>query len=505
MPDSVACATVGSRRRPSHAARCNEFEYGGRPAKPFIIVIDGAWREYCRVGFPRGRWLFSGSQVGALLKRFERVLSRMVDGRTGAAVIALVLVLIHLAIAAAGGFAPLESELQRVSVSMAETGRIADAYREGSGPTTHTGPLAPALAAGVYWALGPASAASEIVLTIISALVVAATALVLNATFKRLGTPAWARGAALLFIVLVPIHASLQAQDLRARESGIAALMLASTIFLAVRADQQGKVSWTLVGVLAALAAVLFMLSPASGLGAYGVCGLLCLRRIDWRRWLGVVLVAAGALAIVTTPWALRNQRVFGEPILSRGNFGLEFAIGTHAGAVAPSDPTAAFQARLREIHPFRSEFAYANMQAAGGEIPYARKLQLETNAWISGHRSEAARIWARHILEFYAPPPWLWNPYAQPGLASKAKSVIVGILTLVALIALAIRLFQRQWMYLYIMFPVVLVSLPYVALQPRVRYRYVIASLLVFLAVDIARRRSKYNTEPDAAGLGAP
>jgi hypothetical protein len=36
---------------------------------------------------------------------------------------------------------------------------------------------------------------------------------------------------------------------------------------------------------------------------------------------------------------------------------------------------------------------------------------------------------------------------------------------------------------------PVVLIALPYVLAQPLVRYRYVIASLLVFLAADALTR----------------
>jgi hypothetical protein len=60
---------------------------------------------------------------------------------------------------------------------------------------------------------------------------------------------------------------------------------------------------------------------------------------------------------------------------------------------------------------------------------------------------------------------------------------------TLLAFLCIAWRLWQRQWRYLYVLGAVVLPALPYVLAQPILRYRYVVAALLIYLAVEFLWR----------------
>lgn len=381
---------------------------------------------------------------------------------------------------------PLRSELQRVAVTLAETGSIANAYRFGSGPTTHVGPISALLPASVYRLFGVETHLSEILLTIISAIVIALTALIYNAVFRRLATAAWLRGLSLLAVVAFPSEIYLEAVDLRARESGLAALMLAAIMLLAFRSDGRGRVTWRETVALAALAGLLFLLSPSAALGAYAICGVLAVRRIPFARWPATLAIAATFAVGLSLPWALRNQRVFGEMIWTRANFGLEYAIGTNADAVSPRDPQASFLATLKRIHPFQSDAAYDRMIAAGGEIAYPKKLQAETDAWVARHPRDAVMVWLRHWREYYLPPAWLWNPYFPLiGRLTQIKAIGVTLTTLAAFATLAINLYRRRWLYFYLCLPLIAVSLPYIVTQPRTRYRYILATMIIFLAAD--------------------
>jgi hypothetical protein len=200
----------------------------------------------------------------------------------------------------------------------------------------------------------------------------------------------------------------------------------------------------------------------------------------------------------LSLPWALRNERIFGEMIWSRGNFGLEYAIGINADALAPTDPAAGFQATLKRLHPFRSDFAYRNMVAAGGEVAYAHELKKRTDIWAAAHPSDAFRVALGNWREFYLPPAWLYNPYGQITASVVARSWMVYLLTLAAFAGLLTALYRRRWQYLYVVLPVLFASLPYILVQPRLRYRYLIASLIIFAAFDLLRNFRQNSTFAD-------
>jgi hypothetical protein len=69
------------------------------------------------------------------------------------------------------------------------------------------------------------------------------------------------------------------------------------------------------------------------------------------------------------------------------------------------------------------------------------------------------------------------------------ALSILSALLTLTAFAGLAMRLARRGWIYFYVAAPIVALALPYILAQPRIRYRYVIASLITFLAFDAIAR----------------
>lgn len=92
---------------------------------------------------------------------------------------------------------------------------ISDAYHIGSGPTAHAAPLWPMLVGSIYRLFGLHSRLSEYVLTAVSLALVGGSILLFERVMARLGTPAWARLAAIAFVTLAPLNFELEVEQLR--------------------------------------------------------------------------------------------------------------------------------------------------------------------------------------------------------------------------------------------------------------------------------------------------
>jgi len=418
-----------------------------------------------------------------------RFLNWIADRPLAALPLALAAIVERLAWTLADHMGMLDTELRNAAMHWATSGEISDAFRAGSGPTAHVGALPVIIPGLIMRCLGTDTPATTLVLTAVSAIVIVGTALALNQAFRLLGTPARVRAVAVLIVCLAPLHIEIEARSLRVYENGTAAFLVAAMLFSVIRLDQRAHVGLRDLLGLSGLAALTVALSPALSICVVAMLGILALRRLDWKGRAKAVALLGITVFVTTLPWALRNREVMGETLWTRSNFGLEFAIGTHPAAVDPANPGAVYLARLAQVHPHGSEPGYRAMVGAGGELGYARKLGSDTWAWVGAHPVQAAQIWTRHLGEFYFPPPWMWLHSGQPDATTPLRMILVDIVALLALFGLGRAMLRRQWTYLYAVSPVVLVALPYVLAQPLVRYRYVIASLLVFLAADTISR----------------
>ncbi len=221
------------------------------------------------------------------------------------------------------------------------------------------------------------------------------------------------------------------------------------------------------------------------------------MERFPARRWPAVAATAATALALFIVPWTLRNQAALGEPIWLRSNFGLELALANHPGAVDPVDPAQVFRDRLQEIHPFpKSGSGYARMQAAGGEVRYARQLGQETQHWIASNPGAFAQLTLRHAREFFFPPAWLWEIYG-PFSSARQRSVMHTAIAAAGLFGAAVALAAAWRRYRFAVIMLVVPAMPYFVLQPILRYRYIIFGLLIMFAFDLAARLLKLQPRP--------
>ena len=407
-----------------------------------------------------------------------------------AAGLAVVAVVLRLAWAAIGDhFHPVVSENYEIAQAIARTGVVADAYHLGSGPTAHAAPLWPAFAGTIYRLFGLHSTAAEVALTLASLVFVGVSVVALDRSATLLGISRAARLAAIGFIALVPLEFEIETELSRVWEQSVGAAALGLYLWLVLVLDaRRPPMPWRSIAGLAALAAPLVMICPPVALGAYGCLGVLAWRRRGLHAVIVAALLSVGFVAVTAYPWALRNEHYLGEKIWLRSNFGFVFAEGFHAAAVDPIDPRRTFVARMAEIDPFERARGFRELVAHGGEAGYSRYWTARTMAWITANPAAAARIAVRHVGEFFLPPRWQWTVYSTRGAAVGLKQALTWAVTLLGFAGVAAGI-GRDRRFVYPLAMLVLPVLPYIAAQPVIRYRYVIASLLVFLAADLVVR----------------
>lgn len=442
----------------------------------------------------------AGEPVRAFLERHERALVF--------AILLLGVVVRLVWVSQDGRLKPFIHEMQRVAVAFATTGVLADAYYPGQGPTAHVGPVMPLLGGFVYRAFGVGSLTSELLLTLLALTFLCITLTALNAAFRRLGAPVAGRLVAMAVIALVPLNFKFEVQSLRLFEGAFAAALLACNLSLVLRLYAKPALTTRDFIAPALLGALLALVNPPAALGAYGATGLLMLTHLKPARWLPVGAVMVVAIAALLGPWAVRNESVFGRLILTRSNYPLEHAIGFHPAAVAPQDPAAVFVTRIRSIHPYSGEPVSAARSEVIriGELAYMDKLAAETKAWERANPGAATALGARHGLEYWLPPRWMWRIYDPNADLVPLRQAYVWGVTLAAFAAVAWGMFRTPLVpWLFVACTLIAPSLPYFLVQPVQRYRYLVYALTVFLAMEfatrlwqvVAVRRSAVNASP--------
>lgn len=371
-------------------------------------------------------------------------------------------------------------------MTFASTGRLADAYGHGVGPTAHASPPWAIFQGLVYRALGDTPAA-EMTLTLVVTALGLASFYFAYRIFALLKLPPLWRLAALAFVCLVPINAMLEVRIFRGFEGMLAATLAFGVLYWVLWLAQKERVKVMELAPLALVMGLLALTNQSAALGVYGAAGWLVLRRVPWRSWPAVGAVFAVGLVVFLAPWALRNERVLGHPVFTRSNFGLEFAQAYFPGALEAKDRRAEFIRRHAEMHPMQSVEALRQVRTIG-EVEYSGSMTRETMDWIKANPGESAQLAARHFQEFWFPDPWVWSPFEQGEVSTKdkVKSGFVWLITAMGLAGLALGLRRNFGGWIYVAIVLLLSSLPYVLTQPVIRYRYIVSTLLIFCAFEL-------------------
>lgn len=302
-------------------------------------------------------------------------------------------------------------ELPAIAVSLATTGRFADAYALPTGPTAHLPPVPPAIYAVIYWLFGLSPTAGYVAwLSDMATYAWLWALLPWVATRVELPRPAGVlAGLAGALVPRWPGHGE-----------ALAALAMAVLMAAFARRWLAGTTPGgsLLLGVAAGAA---FHVQPAL---LPVVLGWLAFE-VWWNRrarsWLHATVVVVG-IVLACLPWTLRNHRAFGAWFFIRSNFGLELRMGNHEGAAATMD--AMDRAReQRHVHPRATEDEARKVQELG-EAVYMRRAGREAMDWIAAHPGRFAQLTAKRVVH------WWLGPLDDPptGLA-------VTLLTLLALV----------------------------------------------------------------------
>ena len=378
-------------------------------------------------------------------------------------------------------------EAANVAISIARNGTFADTFARGSGLSAHFTPSMTLIAGGIYALFGIRTGTAELILAIVSIGLSLASGYLWYRVVLEVGAPRLAALVALALFCLLPMNLNLEAIAFRAWEGALAAAGAALCLLLALRLDRSETPTLKAFAGLAIASALTFFVNQAIGLAVYGAMGLLLLRRFPIGRWPAAIGIAALCLIAVLAPWTIRNAVTFDKFIPFRSNLGLELALANSPAATTGQDERVNFLARLRAIHPLESENAFQAMQQAGGEIPYADALGREAKAWIAANPGRFARLSLHHLREYYFPPTWQWNIYSEGAQAVGPRLLLVWGLSLLGLVAAVLL----PWLYgsraLFLTVFVLVPSLPYLIVQPVLRYRYLIYAPLLFCATVLA------------------
>jgi len=379
---------------------------------------------------------------------------------------------------------PGGAEMFHIARAFAMTGRLADAYGVGTGPTAHATPLMPMFSGTVYRLFGVGTPLSQFLLLSASLVLVGVSIWAANAAARRLSIGRPARLAAIAYIALVPVYIHLEAHAFRLWDGAAAAAIIAACLAVVLRLDAAAEPpSWIKLLALVAFGAAILLLSTSAAVMVFGSALLLAFRRRGWWGMAGTGAAAAVLAVLVLLPWALRNEAVFGEKIWTRSSFGYISAEAFYDGAVHPADIQAEFQARVAEIDPWLNPPVVRKMQAMGGEAAYSRHWTSQTKRWVAAHPAGTLYLVGRHAVQLYFPPRWF---IITPRCVALKQAAIWAV-TLLAFFCLGRRLWRRDWRWLYVAAALILPEMQYLLVLPSIRFLYPVTTLMTFLACDVA------------------
>ncbi len=388
-------------------------------------------------------------------------------------------------------WSPIHTESYNVAKSLAATGRFADPFGYPSGPTAHVGMLTPLPSAFVFWLFGGDSPYAEFVLSCWAGSLVCLSIWLCWRLALVLEAPRAARLAAVAVTALAPLQFRLEMSEDRSWEINLATVVLIWVLLKLAESDIDVLRRRSLV-LIGASTGFLFILNPASGVGAILSVALFLKLRVPFRQlWIAplFMVLVGGSLAGF---WAERNMRELGAPIFLRDNLGLELALSNYPGALH-ADPKGAYLRRFEAIHPMA--MVAGELEAKGGELAYYRALGQQVRNWVAAHPWDFLSLCGKRLIEFFLPPQWFW--FILWGIPARVhllalRQLLVWAAALGGLATLFVMA-PRQRSYAYILLAILGCSAPYIVVQPTLRYRYMISALLIFCALDGAFRLNAY------------
>ena len=376
-------------------------------------------------------------------------------------------------------------EMGRIAASIASGHGFANPFQTPTGPTAWEPPLTPYLMAGVFKIFGIYSHASAFVLLTINSLWSALTCIPIFLVARRSFGDTVAVASAWTW-ALFPYVIYWDIKWMW--ETSLSALLITAIFWLAASMEDTDSLKpWLRFGLLWGVAAInspsLLSFLPASGL--YGW----------YRRWragrrsLAGVLIASLIFLVLITPWMVRNQRVFGQPVFLRTNFGAELRMGNGPYA----DGT--WQFYLHPVHDLAEFHRYVQM----GELSYVRARRDEAVAWIKANPGRFAVIsFRKFVYYWYGVPRNLRPAWLEP-----VKNSLFAASSLLTLFGLLLALCQKRphaWLFSWLL---LLYPLVYYVVFPHARYRHPIEPAITILSLFVITQ-AETGAKPKPSNLSA-
>jgi len=227
---------------------------------------------------------------------------------------------------APGVMLPFGPEVCSIAAHIVHGQGFSSPFYQDTGPTAWIAPVYPYLAALVFRVFGVYSVASAIVLLGIQCLIAAATGITIHALGRR------TLGAQIGFFAawiwaLSPIFFRWPVSWIWDFTASAFLLSAAFIVTLDV-AEKNTRKLWLSLGALWALIALtnpaLLSVMPFTFLYAAFV------NRRAFKPWFASAAFAGVLFAALVSPWLVRNELVFGRPVIFRSNFWFEFHLGNY-------------------------------------------------------------------------------------------------------------------------------------------------------------------------------
>jgi hypothetical protein len=369
---------------------------------------------------------------------------------------------------------PDRPEPIKIAISLVTQGTYADAYGKGVGPTAHTPPAYPLIAALLMKLAGIDT--GIILLSILNGLASSLAFALMPVICDRFGVdPFISRTTGLAGAI--PINLST-IQVSPQFETAFGALLFMLIFWRIARLGSHQAGSAAAGAVLGLFCGLATLFNPAL-LPVVSVWVVLCLM-IQFRSWLSFTVCTAIVTLLVLAPWAIRNRIALGETIWTRSNLGLELDVSNHDRA----DPVHEVNFFSDFRHPFVDEVEREKVRQMG-ELAYMRLRMANALQWIQTHPSRFVSLTVRRVF-------WFWIPW-KPVLLMRIYEVLLAALGIAGFVLWSRRGDRRAWFGLVavLVFPAI-----YYVVQSTLRYRFPLEPVLLtgatLLVSKLVERRRK-------------
>jgi 4-amino-4-deoxy-L-arabinose transferase-like glycosyltransferase len=364
-----------------------------------------------------------------------------------------------------GRIYPYALEVSSIAAHLARGQGFSSPFLRDTGPTAWVGPIYPFLVAIVFRAFGVYSDQSALVILGLQCVLAAATGVAIYALAKRTVGERIGLWAAWIW-TLSPIFFRWPASWIW--DFAASALLLAVILIVTLdTAESRRRKHWLWLGLLWGITALTnpALLSVLPFSYGYALAGPNRGRELK-----NALFSAALCLAIIS-PWATRNEIVFGHPVFLRSNFWFEFHLGNYHysngmgyfGFHPGSNP--------RELRK------YAEL----GEQEYIRQAREQALNFVRQYPREFLDLTLHRTLWFWDGTPLLyqaqewWQPWEFWPLSATAWLGLIFLLT------------RRPRGWLLYSACMILYPLPYYLVYPVAKYRYAIEPEMLLLSVFLA------------------